>query len=271
MNGDSAAKPTVSVIMNCRNSARFLREAIDSVYSQTFSDWEIVFWDNLSTDDSPSIAKSYDQRLRYLRGATPLRLGAARQRALEACRGEFVALLDCDDFWAPDKLSLQLPLIRAHQNVGLVYSDSYVLDQTSGVKMLFSTGRRPATNNVRQELLVRRSFICCCTVLLRTSAVEAVGGFNTALAYCEEYELFLRVLRDYSTAYVDSPLSTFRLHGSNATGTGSVGTTIEAIQVVKHAMKDGPRRGLISTAKIRWRLLELYGKLIAQRLQGNMA
>ena len=96
--------PLVSVIMNCHNGERFLREAIDSVYAQTYSNWEIIFWDNVSTDDSSSIAQSYDNRLRYYLSEGFTSLGMARELAVQKSNGEYVAFLDCDDLWLPEKL-----------------------------------------------------------------------------------------------------------------------------------------------------------------------
>ena len=75
--------PLVSIIMNCYNGAKFLEEAIDSIYTQTYSNWEIVFWDNASTDDSASIAKSYDDRLKYHLALETTPLGEARDLALK--------------------------------------------------------------------------------------------------------------------------------------------------------------------------------------------
>ena len=108
-------KPLVSVIMNCLNGEKFLREAIDSVYSQTYKNWEIIFWDNVSTDRSNEIANSYDSRLRYFRGKKTISLGAARIKALENCRGEYIAFLDVDDLWLTKKLELQIQkILRKH-------------------------------------------------------------------------------------------------------------------------------------------------------------
>src|SRR5512146_2873876 len=114
--------PTVSVIMNCYNSARYLREAIDSVYAQTRGDWEIVFWDNRSTDESASIARSYDDKLKYFLGSEFMPLGAARNMAVQASRGEYLAFLDCDDLWAPEKLAKQIPLFESQPDVAVVYA-----------------------------------------------------------------------------------------------------------------------------------------------------
>src|SRR3989304_6187690 len=102
----------VSIIMNCLNCAKYLREAIDSIYAQTYKDWEIIFWDNASTDDSAVIAGNYDGRLRYFRDEEVVPLGKSRNLAMEKAGGEYIAFLDCDDKWMPEKLERQIPLFE---------------------------------------------------------------------------------------------------------------------------------------------------------------
>src|SRR5450755_3635344 len=97
----------VSIIMNCLNGERFVREAIDSVYAQSYSDWEIVFWDNASTDKTGEIAQSYDSRLRYFRADQTVPLGPARNLAIQRARGEWVGFVDYDDLSMPDRLTRQ--------------------------------------------------------------------------------------------------------------------------------------------------------------------
>jgi glycosyltransferase involved in cell wall biosynthesis len=111
-------KQLVSIIMNCYNSDRFLREAIESVYKQTYPNWEIIFWDNASTDDSANIAKSYDDRIKYHLAPETTPLGEARNLALKKASGEYIAFLDCDDVYMADKLE---------QQVGLMQSKGYVM------------------------------------------------------------------------------------------------------------------------------------------------
>lgn len=110
--------PMVSVIINCYNSERFLREAIDSVIAQTFQDWELIFWDNQSTDGSVEIVKSYDDsRITYYYAPEHTNLGQGRINALEKANCEWVSYLDADDHWFPTKLEKQISLTeigRAH-------------------------------------------------------------------------------------------------------------------------------------------------------------
>ncbi|MEB3828453.1 glycosyltransferase family 2 protein, partial [Phormidium sp. CCY1219] len=109
--------PLVSVIMNCYNGEKYLKEAIDSVYAQTYPNWEIIFVDNASVDQTAAIANSYDNRLKYFRNPLTVKLGESRNIACEHAKGEFLAFLDCDDIWMPDKLELQIPLFLENQSV----------------------------------------------------------------------------------------------------------------------------------------------------------
>ena len=106
-------QPLVSIIINCFNGEEYLREALESVISQTYKNWEIIFWDNQSTDKSAEIFKSYqDSRLKYYLASSHTKiLYEARNYALKKATGDFIAFLDADDYWLPDKLEKQIPLI----------------------------------------------------------------------------------------------------------------------------------------------------------------
>ena len=108
--------PLVSIIMNCYNGERYLSEAINSVYSQTYKNWEIIFWDNASTDNTAEIAQSYDKKLKYFRSQETTVLGEARVCAVEKSRGQYLAFLDCDDFWEVDKLEEQISLFDKNKD-----------------------------------------------------------------------------------------------------------------------------------------------------------
>ena len=112
-------QPLVSVIMNCFNGEKYLREAIDSVLAQTYQNWELIFWDNQSTDLSAAIVKKYrDKRIRYFYAPQHTKLYKARNEAYKRCKGELISLLDTDDHWKKTKLSIQVELFKDKQ-VGL--------------------------------------------------------------------------------------------------------------------------------------------------------
>ena len=147
--------PLVSIIMNCFNCSAYLSEALDSVSQQTFKDYEIIFWDNLSTDGSGEIALRYGEPLRYFRGKEFLSLGSARNAALEKVRGKYIAFLDCDDVWFPEKLDRQVKLLESKEELGLVYSDSLVIDsQGNLLRKTYFRIPKPSSGRVFNNLLV---------------------------------------------------------------------------------------------------------------------
>ena len=101
-------QPLVSIIMNCFNGEQYIKEAINSVYAQTYSNWEIIFWDNASSDNSNEIAASYDAKIKLFKSEETASLGEARSRAIKNANGDWLAFLDVDDIWLPKKLEYQM-------------------------------------------------------------------------------------------------------------------------------------------------------------------
>ena len=115
--------PAVSIIMNCLNCEKDLPDALKSVKEQTFQDFEIIFWDNGSKDRSAEIAKRFGPQLRYFSGTETVPLGEARNLAIKEAKGNYIAFLDCDDLWKPEKLSLQVELLKNNPDLGLACTD----------------------------------------------------------------------------------------------------------------------------------------------------
>ena len=122
-------KELVSVIINCRNSEKFLKECINSVINQTFKNLEIIVVDNQSTDNTKHIIDSYkDKRIKYYFTKSHLSLGAARNVALEKSNGKFIAFIDSDDIWEKNKILNTVKKFKA--GTGLVYSDVKYFNET---------------------------------------------------------------------------------------------------------------------------------------------
>ena len=133
--------PLVSVIMNCYNGDKYIREAIDSIISQTYNNFEIIFWDNASVDNSADIAKSYGDKIRYFYSNKNIGLGAARNRAIAESKGDLIAFLDCDDIWLPSKLEEQVSIMSSDDTIVVSYSDGYYLYDNNKSYDKFSYGR----------------------------------------------------------------------------------------------------------------------------------
>jgi glycosyltransferase involved in cell wall biosynthesis len=210
--------PLVSVIMNCHNGESHLREAIDSVYAQTFEDWEIIFWDDASTDGSAEIARSYDRKLRYFTGEKAVSLGQARNWALHKAAGKFIAFLDADDIWLPQKLEKQIPLFEQDQSVGLVFSDIYDFFQQDGTEISHFRryALRPPRGHIFAYLFNTEQYaIPMSTAVVRAVALDGFAKeFDIRYAYAEDFDLFLRIAYRWKCDYVNEPLAVYRIHDS---------------------------------------------------------
>ncbi|MDP7196649.1 MAG: glycosyltransferase, partial [SAR202 cluster bacterium] len=202
--------PIVSVVMNCLNCEDYVREAIESVYAQTFTDWEIIFWDNNSIDKSAKIAKSFDSRLKYYKSDTTDLLGKARNKALNCCTGNYIAFLDCDDLWLPKKLENQIPIFE-NSEIGIVYCDSIFFNDEKDLYRLYSK-EKPLRGHVFKGLL-DKYILSMETVVIRKSALEDLDHyFDETFSMAEETDLFLRIAYNWSIDYVDEPLAKWRMH-----------------------------------------------------------
>lgn len=210
---DSKNGPLVSIVMNCFNGERYLREAIDSIFAQTYGNWEIVFFDNASTDSSEAIAKSYGEKLHYFRSEQTMSLGAARNAAIGNTHGELIAFLDTDDRWLPDKLAWQVMLFRDHPQIDFVYSNYYILQSSTGRTELGL--RRPQPEGDVFGAFLRHYPVNLQTVVVRASALHNLNGlFDPALEVSEEYDFFMRLLYVAKARYLNHPTAVYRVHSN---------------------------------------------------------
>jgi len=192
--------------MNCYNSDRFLREAIDSVYAQSYTSWEIVFWDNSSTDQSASIAKSYDGKLKYFCSDETTSLGEARNRALSKVSGKYITFLDCDDCYLPDKLEKQVLLMEESEYAMCYSSVIHVGEYGDEIR------RKEVVNSSGFMLgeLLKHYEISMVSAMVRGSILLSDNlNFETSLRYSPDYDLFMTiasrhpigVLKDFLVKY----------------------------------------------------------------------
>ena len=201
----------VSIIINCLNEEDHLRETLDSVFAQTFQDWEVVFWDNASTDGSAEIANSYGDKARYFRGSTTLPLGHARNLAFAQCQGKYVAILDADDLWLANKLERQLDLFRANPQLGMTFCDSMYFDDGGDRYRLFQL-TKPHQGIIFGHLL-EANFIFSSSMLFRKDAIDRLDyAFDERYSQVADWDLSLRVTYCHPADYVDEPLSKWRMY-----------------------------------------------------------
>lgn len=238
--------PLVSVIINCYNGERYLHEAIDSVLKQTYQNWEIIFWDNHSTDNSASIVKGYrNERIKYFNAEVFTGLGKARNLAVKKASGEWLAFLDCDDIWHADKLFLQVDKIKnSKSDLGLVYGEcDFIVEDSAANTVLGESALRVknAKANVEAKLLVGDIFtelLIDCFITLPSAIVnkdkyQLVGGIDDSLLVCEDYDLFLKLAKDYKVEAINAVCCFYRIHDGNLSHNNYKRTFDESIYLIR--------------------------------------
>ena len=131
-------KPLVSIIINCLNGSKYLDKAIKSALDQTYKNWEIIFFDNNSTDQSHSILKKYsEKRIKYFKSKITHTLYKARNLAIKKSKGDLIAFLDVDDWWTKDKLTKQVNFFLKNKAVEVIYSNVYLFDDKKKKKIFY--------------------------------------------------------------------------------------------------------------------------------------
>ncbi len=180
-------EPLVSILMNGYNAQKYLKEAIESVYAQTYKDWEIIFIDNCSTDSTKNIVKSYDKKIKYYKTDKNIPLGAARNFGLQYCNGTYIAFLDTDDIWLEHKLELQVQIMDENPDMQMCYGGVIYIDE-SGTKRGETVPQAKSGNVFAQQL--RRYEINMQSVLLRNNATIK---FNEELRHSPDFDLFMHI------------------------------------------------------------------------------
>ncbi|GHV79558.1 hypothetical protein AGMMS49944_13490 [Spirochaetia bacterium] len=207
--------PLVSVIMNCYNGEEFLKEALDSVIAQDYTNWEIIFWDNCSSDGSAGIVKFYDDpRIHYYRGEKHVLLGEARNFAIEKTKGDYIAFLDVDDLWLPNKLSVQVKILNEYPEVGLVHSNHIYFSKET--ELVFN--KKDKDEIVDAVSLIKHYDIGISSVLLKANIIrENKIKFNINYNLIEEFDYFIRLLCFTKAYYSRLVLMKLRKHENNTT------------------------------------------------------
>ena len=213
--------PVVSVIIRTYNRALLLQKAIQSVLDQTFQDFEIVVVNNYSTDNTIEVVRSFkDERIRIINIRNEGIIAKSHNVGLKESHGDYIAFLDDDDLWCPEKLELQVEYLRKHPQYYLVYSNAWSIDENGVRKGLLLKSESFKKGEIFEEL-VKSNFIPQLTVLMKKEVYETIGFFNEdpSLNLVDDFEYWLRVALHYKIGFVKEPLAMYRVH-SGAMGRG---------------------------------------------------
>ena len=254
--------PLVSVNIATYNRGKYITEAIDSVLSQSFKNWELIIVDDGSTDGTENIVSPYlnDPRIKYFKNESNRNISYTRNRALLESKGRFIAILDSDDKWPdPDKLTKQVYFLDKHPDYGLIGTALIVIN-SQGEKL--NEEKKPSTDErIKQQILFKNP-ITHSSVLYIRELVISLGSYDLNLNGIEDYDLWLRLgqvsklsnLSDYSTAY--------RKHDNNISLTNRLKLMAINIDLVKKYQTNYPHYHLaLFRRKIRYLIFKLLNSL----------
>jgi glycosyltransferase involved in cell wall biosynthesis len=219
-----------SVVIAARDAAAFVAAAVESALAQTVAPAEVIVSDDGSSDDLERALQPFGARVKLVRGehGGP---AAARNRALEVASGEFVAVLDADDAFLPERLAALRELAAARPDLDVLATDAVL--ESGGVEVGRFNRSTPFPVDDQRNAILRACFVCA--PALRRSRVEAVGGYDEALRSGEDWDLLLRlVLAGCTAGLVDEPLYRYRLRAGSVTAE-RVAALLVRVQVLAKA------------------------------------
>ena len=228
--GSSECRPLISIVIPVYNTAKYVRKSIESAFAQTYSPIEVIAVDDGSTDNTLEVLESYGDRIQILRQENQGCAGA-RNAGNAIARGEFVAALDSDDVWLPDKLERQMALIKQCPTLDLVFGKGKAMDETGNDLGIPLPTVIPDSLQLRQAtedgyvlegnwfaVLANVNFIPHCSVLIRLSALQAVGGYDPEHRYSQDYHLWCRIAaRGCRFGFIDRLTFYYRCHTGQVT------------------------------------------------------
>jgi glycosyltransferase involved in cell wall biosynthesis len=204
--------PKITVLMAAFNSSAYISEAISSILSQTFQDFELLIINDGSGDNTVNIINSFkDERIRLLHNSQNKGLVYTRNRALEEARGDYIAVLDSDDVALPDRLHLQYEFMTDNLPTALCSGHAEIIDEKgalTGEKFIVPTGK-----HVEMHMLFGNPFIHS-SAIFNTAAFRELNGYRN-YAPAEDFDLFLRIAEKYPVTNIDHVLVKYRKHGDN--------------------------------------------------------
>lgn len=209
-------RPKVSVIIPCYNASATIRETLKSIKKQTFKDYEVIAVNDGSTDDTDNILASYAEKLNgLLKIITQINQGqaVAKNVGIRNSKGQFIAFLDSDDLWAPDKLEYQLAYMESRPHIGLCYTEGILINDKGdkiGVVNALSSHR----GNCFDKLLIKNNIIAS-SVMIKREILDRVGLFDEDFKACENWDMWIRISKVSQIEYIDRPLTYYRVHPKN--------------------------------------------------------
>ncbi|MBF0510757.1 MAG: glycosyltransferase [Candidatus Omnitrophica bacterium] len=226
--------PIVSVVVTTYNRREKLERALKSVLTQTLKELEVIVVDNASVDHTQELVEGLkDDRIKYIRHATNKGGPAARNTGIKAARASLIAFLDDDDQWQPEKLELQVNKFKdLSLSVGVVYVGAEIFDELK--QKVLKTNLPQWRGHVYQRLLLGTMLSSVSSVLVRAECFQKVGLFDEDLTSCQDWDMWLRISKQYEFDYVNEVLARINMHGKQISTNFAAMIPGRTRMVVKH-------------------------------------
>jgi glycosyltransferase involved in cell wall biosynthesis len=207
--------PKVSVIVPTKNRAYYLSQAVRSILSQTFREYEILVIDGASVDNTRKVINEIiDPRINYVRQEEDRGVSAARNLGIVRSRGRFIAFLDDDDLWLPRMLEKQLELINRKASIGAVCTSEFILRDDGKLLGLWHPSVR---GDVFPRILERNYLGNCSGMMVRKICFDRTGLFDENLTADEDWDMWIRLAKYYELDYTKEPMYIYRVHEKRIT------------------------------------------------------
>ncbi len=209
--------PKYTILVPNYNYGLFLKSAIDSIISQTFTNWELIFIDDCSTDNSIEIFKQYnDERLRIIQHEKNVGNVLTFTDGINAARGKYLSILSADDIYDPQYLQEIDFFLENNSSVRILYTDFYRINK-EGIITNRIKSKYAANSGVYDELnsLLYNCHIAHCTVMMEIKLLKEAGGYDQSFPKTCDWLLWLHVAKGNVFGYIDKPLYKYRIHGNN--------------------------------------------------------
>lgn len=229
----------VTVIVPCFNSRRFLGLTLDSILAQSYDDFCVIAVDDGSTDGTATLLESYASRVTVLAHEDGGNHGQAASLNLGVSQTEsdYIAFMDADDIWQPDKLLKQAEILDRHQDVGLVYTNGYVIDAT-GNKLYTLFNKNHVESNGIGAILLNNYIRTPSLVMVRRSLLQTVGPFTVGII--PDQDMWVRIKEISRFYYLDEPLACYREHQGQLSLTSNKKMWIDSLWVLENALQRYP-------------------------------
>ena len=208
--------PLVSIILNCYNSANFLKKSINSVISQNYKNWELIVFDNCSTDNTKSVIQKFKRikRIKYYQSKRFFSLYKARNLAIKKTKGSLITFLDSDDWWSKSKLNKQVKFLERKKNCNIIYSNHFLYNEKRNKISLFSK-KKLYNGKITQSLLDNFKMPILTTMIRKKLFLKY--SFDHTYNIIGDFDLFVRISLKEKIFSTQEPLAFYRIHDSNMT------------------------------------------------------